>query len=87
MNGAEQGGPHFIHEAHDDGGGREVIMNPLLGAPAMATWAHRQQPGVLPKISRLRVCQEEVQGGGNCQMLSTEANPRNGNFCGEGAQG
>lgn len=36
MNGAQEGGPHLVHEAHDDGGGREVVMDPLLGAPATA---------------------------------------------------
>lgn len=31
---AQQCGPHLIHEAHDDGGGRQVVVNLLLQAPA-----------------------------------------------------
>lgn len=60
VNGAQEGGPHFIHEAHDDGGGREVVVNPLLGAPATATRAHRQRPVVLLRISRLSVFWENA---------------------------
>lgn len=36
MDGAQEGGPHLVHEAHDDGGGRQVVMDPLLRAPATA---------------------------------------------------
>lgn len=68
VNGAEEGGPHFIHEAHDDGGGREVVVNPLLRAPATATRAHRRRPVALLGTSRLRVCWENAQGGVTCQM-------------------
>lgn len=33
VNRPQESGPHFIHKAHDDTGGREVVMNELLCTP------------------------------------------------------
>lgn len=32
MNGAQQGGPHFVHEAEDHAGGRQVVVDHVAGA-------------------------------------------------------
>lgn len=67
VHGAQEGRPHLIHKAHDDAGGREVVVDLLLGAPATATRAHRGWPVTLLTICRLCFW-ENVRARGKCPM-------------------
>lgn len=50
---AQQCGPHLIHEAHDDGGGRQVVVNLLLQAPAWRAAMGLSLPKVIHHVLRV----------------------------------
>lgn len=71
VHGAQQGGPHLVHKAHDDAGGGQVVVDLLLRAPATATRAHRGWPGTALKTCRLGLYGEMCGEGENAHVKCT----------------